>query len=217
MLSCGICNLIAVDIEASIDTERAQWFFYRQISNAAHALWEDGYTRTKYRCRSLLRSMQTYSCSLLRNLLASFVRFHFFNILSQERKRFTPDMLCVPSLEEKVLDESINQTTEQGCQCKTQKIELPLQSKFNSKCSLTLRMQQCQIHYKDTKDTFVVTLYFCATLASLESCFVCFCCPWMRYWFSRGFLLLQHAYNIKSRKHYILKALSKHKLKSPGP
>lgn len=141
-------------------------------------------------------------CSLLRNLLVSFVSFYFFNILSKQTKRFTPDMLCAPSLEEKVFDDSINQTAEQGWQCKSHKIQLPLQSKFHSKRSLTPWIQQCQIDYKSTKDCHPASL---CNQPSLESCFVCFCCPWMRYWFSRGFLSLQNAYYIKSRLHYILK------------
>lgn len=89
----------------------------------------------------LLRCMQvhthTHTHSLLRDLLVSFVGFYFSNILSEETKRFTPDMVCVPSLEEKVFDDSINQTAEQGWHCKTHIIQFTLQSKYNSKYSLT--------------------------------------------------------------------------------
>lgn len=57
----GKSNLIAADIEAAIDTERAGSFLYRNTSNTAHSLWEDEYTRPQtqvYVCVSPLRSVQ---------------------------------------------------------------------------------------------------------------------------------------------------------------
>lgn len=96
----------------------------------------------KHRCvhavvAQMHASAHTHTHSLLRDLLVSFVGFYFSNILSEETKRFTPDMVCVPSLEEKVFDDSINQTAEQGWHCKTHIIQFTLQSKYNSKYSLT--------------------------------------------------------------------------------
>lgn len=108
----GKCNLIAADIEAAIDTERAGGFLYRGTSNTAHALWEDEYTRSQTQCVCVCvtteKQKQTYVHTrahtgrrLLRNLLVSFVSFYFSNILSKQTKRFTADMVCVPSLEGK--------------------------------------------------------------------------------------------------------------------
>lgn len=80
----GKCNLIAADIEAAIDTERAGWLLYRTTSNTAHALWEDEYTQSQVCVKSSQTYTQTHThtrmgmhagCRLLRNLLVSFVSF----------------------------------------------------------------------------------------------------------------------------------------------
>lgn len=155
----GKCNLIVADIEAASDTERAEWFLYRNTSNTCTCLvggWIHTFTNTgvcvaaQKHADILYIHTHTHThvhigCHLLRNLLVSCVSFYFSSILSKQTKRFTPDMVYVPSLEEKVFDDSINQTAEQGWHCKTHIMQLPLQSKFNSKYSLTPRKQHCQI------------------------------------------------------------------------
>lgn len=164
--------------------------------------WIHTFTNTVCVCVSLLKSRSRRTYTRVRTQVAVCWETCLLVLLAftsptfcQNRQRDSQQTWCVCHLwKEKVFDDSINQTAEQGWHCKTHIIQLPLQSKFNSKYSLTPWMQQCRIGYEAaTKGTgtffffFTLNLYLWATPTSLESCYVYFCCPWMRYWFSRGF------------------------------
>lgn len=130
----GKSNLIAADIEAAIDTGS---FLDRNTSSTAQALWEDEYTHLQtelYRCSEAWRPTHRHTNRVPfveKTCLLVVLAYTSPNILSKQTKRFAPDKVCVPSLQEKVFDDSINQTAEQGWHCKAHIIKLPLLSSLS--------------------------------------------------------------------------------------
>lgn len=153
----GKCQLIASNFEVFVDTDRAGWLFFFPHLDASP-------TKPRARTRAQVCVAAEERADAQREhkhaQVAFFVEKTCLLVLlaltsptfCQNRQRDSHQTCCVfPPLEEEVFDDSIHswamlapQNSHARTRARPQK-QVPLQSKFDSKCSLK---RQCQIDYK---------------------------------------------------------------------